>query len=103
MWIFPLGVYIKVAQEANLCGGRRAICLCTQAMAKMKAESKAVNYSRAMPQSAPIQKDKSNSPQFILSSIAANSSLNTLNFSNRDTLLGDIEGYYRAVEHVPIG
>jgi hypothetical protein len=36
IWILPLGVFIKPSQEKEFCNGRRAICLCTKLMAKMK-------------------------------------------------------------------
>lgn len=34
VWLFPLGAYIQPAEEAKVCNGRRAICLCTQMMAQ---------------------------------------------------------------------
>ncbi len=29
LWLLPLGIFIKPAQEKIACGGKRAICLCS--------------------------------------------------------------------------
>jgi len=29
IWILPLGAFIKISQEGRICGGQRAICLCS--------------------------------------------------------------------------
>ena len=34
LWILPLGVLIKPAQQMLFCGGQRAICLCTHLVNK---------------------------------------------------------------------
>lgn len=34
LWILPLGAFIKPYQEALICGGKRAICLCSHKSVK---------------------------------------------------------------------
>ena len=36
LWIIPLGAFIKLSQEEQVCNGRRAICLCSIHFAKHK-------------------------------------------------------------------
>lgn len=36
VWILPLGVFIKPADEQKVCAGQRAICLCTHKMTQDK-------------------------------------------------------------------
>lgn len=37
IWILPLGVFIKPSQEKKICGGQRAICMCSHMMTKQTA------------------------------------------------------------------
>lgn len=41
IWILPLGVFIKPAQEKFACNGQRAICLCSHLMAKKSSSQPA--------------------------------------------------------------
>lgn len=39
IWILPLGIFIKPAQEKIACDGQRAICLCSHLVAKQIAKN----------------------------------------------------------------
>ncbi len=39
IWILPLGAFIRVTDEQEVCGGQRAICLCSHHLAKNKSSS----------------------------------------------------------------
>ena len=41
VWLLPLGVFIAPSEEKIVCGGKRAICLCSHRPDKTKAEHKA--------------------------------------------------------------
>lgn len=47
LWIIPLGVFIKPVNEKELCGGKRAICLCTHMTAKDASAGIDVTFSPA--------------------------------------------------------
>lgn len=50
LWLLPLGVFIKPAQEKTACGGQRAICLCShrgEAAAKAKPMEASTTYKSA--------------------------------------------------------
>ncbi len=40
IWLFPLGVFIKPNDEKKVCGGQRAICLCSHAAKGQTAAAK---------------------------------------------------------------
>lgn len=46
LWIVPLGVFIKAADEKKVCGGQRAMCLCSHTTQGHKDAAKKiiVNY-----------------------------------------------------------
>lgn len=46
IWILPLGVFIKPAQEAKACGGQRAVCLCSHADAKTAKAVSALGFQK---------------------------------------------------------
>ncbi len=39
LWLLPLGIFIKPSQEKILCGGQRAVCLCSGKVAKAAVEN----------------------------------------------------------------
>ncbi len=38
IWLLPLGIFIKPAQEKMACNGQRAVCLCTNLLKKAQAK-----------------------------------------------------------------
>lgn len=102
LWIFPLGIYIKVAQEANLCGGRRAICLCTQALIKKHQAIDGIAFVATAPQHTPMQTDKAGSPQFIMAQKQQSAHPHRFLLFSLFHVLVKQEGSYPSIEHVPI-
>ena len=42
LWIIPLGAFIKPYQEMKVCGGQRAICLCTHLKSSVKIKGQSL-------------------------------------------------------------
>ncbi|MFT5169612.1 MAG: hypothetical protein ACI9F2_000279 [Lysobacterales bacterium] len=100
LWIIPMGAYISLAQEANLCGGKRAICLCTKNTFKVKKKVKGLSFVKsATTTSAPVNDQRVTSlfgSDFLLFVFNQKQSL----FLNTKVILPTIS-FFKEIEHVP--
>lgn len=101
-WILPLGVYYSLAQEAELCGGRRAICLCKRAMQKIQKASVVKIYQSASAQPSISVNDPASSPKFIPSQSNTSLIKTTFVYMHSHPFILSDDGYFHAIDHVPI-
>jgi hypothetical protein len=102
VWLIPMGIFIKAAQEKIACGGQRAICLCSHQQAKLK-NNPAEGYS--------FQNNSANSKEsnasgggaghfFLAVHLPVENGLNAADFDNV-AVLACRNPFLKSIEHIP--
>lgn len=47
LWLIPLGRFIDKSKEAKVCGGQRAVCLCSTNMVKTSSHAGKIELTRS--------------------------------------------------------
>ncbi len=100
VWIIPLGAFIKVSQEVKVCGGQRAICLCS--INFLPTQSKTIKP--ILTNSGQVNKESSASGganrEFSVDKFIFNPTIKSEYFLSSDLILTTAL-FIKAIEHVP--
>ena len=100
LWIIPLGVFIKTSQEGKICGGQRAICLCSANFHNKPVK----NIKPMLVNAGQVSKESSSSSGANREFFTAKFFLNTL-FTQQTFCLLDPHPtaalFIKSIEHVP--
>ncbi len=99
LWLIPLGAFIDPAKEGWVCGGQRAICLCSLVAKSHGRHSAAISF-KTNPQTQKEKLNPSSNHYLVLSR-----GMNFKNIQESFSLNEDSTLYHllvsRTVEHVP--
>ena len=100
IWILPLGAFIDPSVEQKVCGGQRAICLCSHHLAKQESDDHGtINISNPS-----VNKEAASaggaSHNFLLSSFYHQPNLPVSSFSKHEQSFLNLL-FTKEVEHVP--
>ena len=101
VWILPLGAFIDPSVEQKVCGGQRAICLCSHQLAKQEG----YDHGKTMTISNPgVNKEATSasgaSHNFLLPSFYYQPNLLVSTFSKQERSFLNLL-FSKEVEHVP--
>lgn len=102
LWVLPVGYFFKVAQESELCGGKRAVCLCKLAMKKIEQTSKVKIFKTAQPIETNAPTDPVSSPDYLPNISRHISKPNLWAWNHCGGIIDLSDDYHKATEHVPI-
>lgn len=101
IWILPLGAFIDPSVEQKVCGGQRAICLCSHHLAKHKGNDRGKTINISNPG---VNKDAAPAGgarhSFLSSAFYYRSNLFVSSFSNQEQSFPNLL-FTKEVEHVP--
>ncbi|MCC6758311.1 MAG: hypothetical protein IT395_01625 [Candidatus Omnitrophica bacterium] len=99
LWILPLGVFIKPNDEKKVCGGQRAICLCSHLARSQGSGSKKFVFAHP-PGNEKEASPSGNSGHFFAADLRDPSPLLGTNFSHHTPSIYSLT-VYKSIEHVP--
>lgn len=105
IWILPLGAFIKLSQEKAVCGGHRAICMCSAMKTQIEHNPLEKCGIRSNPGS---NNDINDAPGFgsgthyILTSNSPNQKASRVSVLRNPEFLNHRNLFSRQVDHVPI-
>jgi hypothetical protein len=100
IWLLPLGVFIKPSQEQVVCGGQRAVCMCSHIQVKVKGSALEGSSLKSVSAS---QKEagSSSAGHYYLALNQAVKHLASSFYSNEALLLAYRNPSLKAIEHIP--
>ncbi|MDP2652900.1 MAG: hypothetical protein Q8Q08_02590 [Candidatus Omnitrophota bacterium] len=99
-WLLPLGIFVSPSKEDKVCGGRRAVCLCTHASADQSGgqQNKGVTLSKP---GIPKDSESSGGSHFFLRPMGDDRGPFGSRLFDENTAVSFQQPFLRSIEHVP--